>query len=149
MNRIKEVQKVRACILGACLIGVMIMGTVSPIRALEGGGEEKGANISAEFTQELSEDKSKAMVTIEAASGMKKVKIIGITLPDGEYVHGSTAVYEAARNGSHEFVVDYEEIVEEVSSKDSVTSSTPSNAESAGSEIMKGAGTADPAPMNE
>lgn len=132
-----------------CLIGAMILGTISPVRALESKGEEIGEDVSARFTQELSEDKSQAEVTIQAASGRKRVRIIGITLPDGTYVPGSKAVYEAARNGSYEFIVDYEEIVGEVSNKEPVVLSTPGNAESAGSEIMKGTSSVALAPREE
>lgn len=133
VKRIKELQKVQVCMIstmiGIFLIGAMIMVTRSPVRALESGEEEQGENVSAEFTQELSEDKSKAEVRIQVDAGMKRVRVLGITLPDGTYVPGSRAVYEATRNGSHEFLVDYEEIIGEVSTQEPAAVSTPGNAE--------------------
>ena len=100
--------------LSLMLAVTLVVNAVSPLEALainDGRAEEK---VSVKFTSELSGDKSSAQVTAQAFTGFDTVKVIGITLPNGQYISGSEAVYTAARNGRQDFIVEYEEIVQEL-----------------------------------
>ena len=109
--------------LALVLAAGIVVSQVQPFQALARRDSQAGQKLSAQFVSELSEDRrsSKIMVSV---SSRDTVRVLGITLPNGVYIPGSKAVYTAVRNGRQDFMVDYEENVQQTD--DSGNGGTPS-----------------------
>ncbi|MBC2157150.1 bacterial Ig-like domain-containing protein [Listeria innocua] len=72
--------------------------------------EEKGnESVSYEIQNELSSDKKKAKLKIKTTPKNEEVKILTIQTPDGKKVEGQEAEYTATKNGTVDFVINYQD----------------------------------------
>lgn len=83
--------------------------TALKVFAKENGNDE----LTYEVQSKLAEDKKSADLTIKVTPKNDQVKILTIETPDGEKKEGQEVSYKAEKNGTTNFLINYQDASEE------------------------------------